>query len=304
MGVTALSANIDAHTHPDEWVPLDSRRETPCEMPLEHSVTEGMRLERRRHDGAHELPEGQFKSNLISMMLRCPRRLEISDDGKWKRTSLQANDITVIPAGTPFASNWDGCAEFIAISIESDTFRRIAGTDFSGVDVPLSPSWPLKNPLLVDLARALCSEVTGHHPVDRIYRDTLGAAFAACLLREFSLRPKATHAARIGLPARSLQHVLDYVDARLEGEIALSELATVAGSSMHHFARLFKQSTGSAPHQYVLQQRLERAASLLRSTRLTIAEIAHRCGFSDQSHLANSFKRRFGQSPSTFRRPQ
>ena len=73
---------------------------------------------------------------------------------------------------------------------------------------------------------------------------------------------------------------------------------------MHHFARLFKRSTGSAPHQYVLQQRIERAASLLRSTPLPIAEIAHRCGFNDQSHLANSFKRMHGQSPSAFRRAQ
>nr|WP_058998923.1 helix-turn-helix transcriptional regulator [Leptolyngbya sp. NIES-2104] len=67
--------------------------------------------------------------------------------------------------------------------------------------------------------------------------------------------------------------------------------------SPHHFSRLFKQSTGLSPHQYVIRCRVERAKQLLLKGEMTIAEVAATVGFYDQSHFAHYFRRLMGVTP-------
>lgn len=72
--------------------------------------------------------------------------------------------------------------------------------------------------------------------------------------------------------------------------------------SEFHFARMFRQSEGMAPHQYVLKRRLAKADEMLRCGTLSITDIALACGFSSASHLSHRFKRAFGITPSALRR--
>jgi AraC family transcriptional regulator len=95
--------------------------------------------------------------------------------------------------------------------------------------------------------------------------------------------------------------VLDYIHSSLDQPLHLADLAAVAGISQYHFCRLFKQSIGVAPYQYVLQQRLEKARELLHQRKHTIAEIALLVGCKDQSRFARQFKQRFGVMPGMLR---
>ena len=61
---------------------------------------------------------------------------------------------------------------------------------------------------------------------------------------------------RGGLPLRALQRVRQYVEAHLNEKISVQSLANIAGLSMYHFARAFKQSEGVTPHSYVLERRI------------------------------------------------
>jgi transcriptional regulator GlxA family with amidase domain len=81
----------------------------------------------------------------------------------------------------------------------------------------------------------------------------------------------------------------------------LATLAAVAGLSMHHFSRQFKQSAGVAPHYYLTKKRVERAQEMLAQTDLSLSEIAYAAGFSDQSHLARHFRYMIGTTPREFR---
>jgi len=76
----------------------------------------------------------------------------------------------------------------------------------------------------------------------------------------------------------------------------------VGVSAFHHFSRLFKQSTGTSPHQYLLSRRLDRAKTLLRQHGTTLADVSTSTGFADQSHFTKVFRRFTGVTPSEYRR--
>lgn len=91
------------------------------------------------------------------------------------------------------------------------------------------------------------------------------------------------------------------IEDRLAENLSLDDLASEVGLSPSHFASLFRKATGLPPHGYVMQRRLARACSLLKTTRLSIGEIAATVGFYDQSHLVRHMRRVMGVTPTTFR---
>ncbi len=108
--------------------------------------------------------------------------------------------------------------------------------------------------------------------------------------------------ARGGLSPRELRRVTDYVQEHLADDPALGTLAQLVGLSPKYFSRVFKRSTGSGPHQWLMKQRVARARDLLATSDLSLAQIALSCGFADQSHLTVTFRRTTGTTPGRFRR--
>jgi AraC family transcriptional regulator len=106
---------------------------------------------------------------------------------------------------------------------------------------------------------------------------------------------------RGGLPPRALRRVHDYVDAHLGEKVSNAMLAAIAGVSMFHFVRAFKQSEGLTPHRYVIRRRVERTKELLAGTDLRLAEIAMAVGFGDQSHCSRRFREHVGVRPRDYR---
>lgn len=104
-----------------------------------------------------------------------------------------------------------------------------------------------------------------------------------------------------GLSPAVLRRIQDYIEHHLDGALTLEELALQAELSEFHFARMFKQSTQMAPHQYVMQQRMIKAKALVCGTSQTLIEIALACGFSSASHFSHRFKHVWRVTPSGLR---
>ncbi|WP_052055937.1 AraC family transcriptional regulator [Myxosarcina sp. GI1] len=98
-----------------------------------------------------------------------------------------------------------------------------------------------------------------------------------------------------------LHQVIDYIHTHLDRNLSLAELASIININPTYFASLFKQTIGTSPHQYVIQQRVERAKMMLKKTNLAIADIALQVGFSSQSHLTQQFRRLTGVTPKQIR---
>ena len=101
---------------------------------------------------------------------------------------------------------------------------------------------------------------------------------------------------------RSINRVIDYIEANLSGDLSLDRLAGVATFSRFHFHRVFAAMTGEAVHQFVLRHRLERGAHLLRrEPDRTITDIALECGFATHAAFTKAFKSRYEIAPSDYR---
>jgi AraC family transcriptional regulator len=151
------------------------------------------------------------------------------------------------------------------------------------------------------LIEILQAEVESACPTGPLFEEAVGYSLIRYLAQRHSSNSPSIDQPNGGLPRSRLNRALEFIEANLDRDLHLDELAKACGFSSFHFAKLFKQSTGASPHQYVLQRRLERAKVLLRTPGLSLSQISLEAGFADQSHLTNIFRRFLGVSPAKFR---
>lgn len=102
-------------------------------------------------------------------------------------------------------------------------------------------------------------------------------------------------------PARHLLRAKDLADARYFEPLGVDDLARAAGLSRAHFSREFRAKFGESPHEYLLTRRMERAASLLRNTDRSVADVCLSVGLQSIGSFTTSFKRTYGVTPTEYR---
>lgn len=218
--------------------------------------------------------------------------------GKRSKERRGSGDVAIIPAGVTHSCSWDTPAQFIVLAVEPTLLNRV-GQDWVNPDrIELLPRFMSESdPFLHHILATLKGEARSGGMGSHLLVDSLKTALAVHLLRNYcSTRPRPSSGSN-GLSQATLTQVKDYIHAHLHHDLTLDELAAIAQLSSYHFLRLFKHSMGITPHQYIVQCRLNQAKYLLQYSELSIAEIAARTGFCDQSHLTRYFKRRMGVTP-------
>jgi len=98
----------------------------------------------------------------------------------------------------------------------------------------------------------------------------------------------------------TIDQVLTYIENNLSSKLSLRDLANKASLSLFHFSRLFKNVTGWAPHQYIMNKRILEAKSMLSNTDEKVTSISYKLGF-ELSSFINTFKKESGVTPSQYR---
>ena len=247
---------------------------------------------------AFECPEHTFQQHVVALHhYPHPARSERAFAGRQQSETLNDGDIVLIPAGVPHANRWDQPGRFSAVIFEPA--RLAALLPEANQSLELLPQFTFWDPLVRQLILALEQQVLTAQSGSSLYADSLSTALAAHLLTHYSPRAKAEPEPP-SCPTR-IRRATAFIEDNFQRNLTLAEIASAAHSSQFHFARLFRKATGLSPYQFLLRCRIDRAAALLRTTDLSIDEIAFRVGFGSASQLSAHFRRRTGATPAAFR---
>jgi AraC-like DNA-binding protein len=98
-----------------------------------------------------------------------------------------------------------------------------------------------------------------------------------------------------------IEDIVAYINDHLDEELTLQQLSSLACLSPYYFNRLFKKEVGMPPHEYVIETRVHAAKFYLKTTSLSIKEIATKLGFHCESSFCTTFKNKVRLTPSVYR---
>jgi AraC family transcriptional regulator len=239
-----------------------------------------------------------YRQGTVLMRRRC--------EAAWQEKVVQPGDISVLGAGMPSDWEWDQPIEVSHVYLSHDLlaetcahafdqdYRRLAARD----------ALDIRDPKSVALADMLIGELCTPSAGGALLVDTLAQTLSICAIRDHHWNPGVLRGAspRSGLTPAQKGRALEFIEAHLAHDFDLVELARAAGVSAYHFIRCFKASFGVSPYQFVMKKRLDHVVELVRTTQLSLADIALSCGFSDQSHMTRALKKGMGLTPGAMRK--
>jgi AraC family transcriptional regulator len=252
-----------------------------------------------------------MNEHLIAVALTSQLRIVHQFDDCEYEGKQSPGEFFLLPAGIPAFWHWEIPDESLALTISPEMLSKVAAeTECLNPDrIELRSVLLDRDPQLEAIARSFQSEMTQVSIGGRLYTESLANILSVHLLRHYCTHPITLRTYTGGLGKKVLQQVLDYIQANIAGNLSLNAIAQEVNISQYHFISLFKQSMGMTPHQYVIQQRIERAKELLRDSppkrlmqpNLSISEIGFACGFANQSHFTRLFRKHTGVTPKAYR---
>lgn len=212
------------------------------------------------------------------------------------------NSIYLRGFADDYKADLSGSFDFTLLEIGHSALDRIAdAANLAGVS-ELRSIAGAPDPVLGGLLGALFATVEGHADRSALFVDQLSVAIGVHVVRQYGNGRGDSSGRGRRLSERCQAKIRDLVQSRLDGELTIEELASACSLSQATFLRAFRETMGSTPYRWLLQQRIEKAKQLLQFSKTPLSEIAMACGFSDQSHFTRAFVQAVGATPRLWRR--
>jgi AraC family transcriptional regulator len=245
---------------------------------------------------SHEHPE-----TFLHLVLKGSVRYRVKTGGRNLRFTSCPGTLFLLPQGTVDEVDWTGPTRRVAVAIHGSLLTHALEETAHQSEIQLTEHWNLMDRHISALLLEMMADLDDNSPAGTIYGESLANALAVYLVKRYAARRIQPVTYKRGLARNRLKRVLDHIEASLDKNISLAELAATAGMSPHYFSELFKLSTGRAPHNYVLMRRIERAKQQLRDPRRNIIDAGLDAGFQNPSHFSRMFRKLEGTTPSTYR---
>lgn len=216
---------------------------------------------------------------------------------------VTSGDLIFSPAGSELSCEHDEAVDSAFIRLKQSTFARAAlgHVDHNLIDLT---GTHVRNNTASSLANAVAN--VGFASASVAWPMLIESATMSLAVAMISaLSPGASTAFKekpYGLSNFRMKRLTEFIEANLHRPITLAEMAELCTVSQFHFTRLFKKRNGMTPMKFIGIKRVERSKKMLQDTGLTLAQIAHDCGFSSQSHFTGVFRLDTGTTPAAYRR--
>lgn len=273
----------------------------PAILSSQGAKWEGIHVEYHRQPPPHQCPEHCFQQHSIGLILNSVTVTGILNGKHYGSEPWQSGEIFIGAAGTDFQSGAVEDPEFMAIALEPTEFDNTVDESTNSNLIEIIPQWQICDPLIFGIGWALKTELESGGLNGTLYVDALKNALSMHILHRYCAQKPHRRDFQGGLDPGKLQIVINYINDHLNRDLHIAELANLVQMSPYYFSRLFKQSTGVTPHQYVTQYRIEKAKQLLKKPDLSITYISQQVGFHDQSHFSKTFCKIVGVTPKKYR---
>ena len=250
------------------------------------------------------MPEDVFAEHHILLNLcETPHRVQNWRDGVLRDFTFHKDEIVVTPAGIRSGWRWFATSDVIVVTLDPAKVERFAQSELG---ILLDQQQFLDTPQFTD-ADLCAAGVMLRDALDAgdvasgVMFEAMSRVLLVKLLQRYGKRRPEEVALSARFTSAHYHRVLAFIRARLDQTITVDEMAAEAGMSASHFSRVFKETLGTTPMQYVLAYRIEQAVKMMADPVLPLGEVALACGFADQAHFSRSFKQVTGQTPRQFR---
>lgn len=223
-----------------------------------------------------------------------------------EKAEYRPQALFFIPPGYSPEIALKGEAKNLQLMIERRVLDEVAASlmDGAGDRVRLRAFNSQFDPQLLQLGLQVADELRTPGAGGAMIADSLAQAIVVHLLRKATADAGWITERRLNqtLTQTQIAQAIDYMETHLDDSLGLADVANAVGASTYTLAKGFKTAVGEAPHQYLMNRRVEKARTLLEKTSAGLAEIAFDCGFSSQQHLTSVFSKRVGTSPGKYRK--
>lgn len=238
---------------------------------------------------SYGLQRNVFSSYLLLVMLTG----SLSYQTRRSRGTVRAGQVLLLDCNAPHAYAAQGKCSF--------TFVHFAGAQskelYEEIERSVGNLIPMTDPNFLHEA---IGEMLSCMRSDHRMNEGETSALIYSMLMKLLEQSGASGAGGIGNP--TVDRAITFIQSHLADRLSVEEIAASAGYSPSYFSHMFAEETGLSPYQFVVKSRVEQAQQLLKTTRMSVQEIAFQCGFNSAANFCYTFRRITRTSPHEFRK--